>query len=146
MLVWGPGASPYKAFLAERVSYYSDSVRTFHQTGLIMCGDVEQNPGPTEIASVTDNDLKLNCLLINSLSLCNKLVEFQGLVYGSHWISLLRRGYRITWLLDNEILPEKTYSIFREDRKGNRRGRGVMLAVKADVLAYIDGLIFYRLT
>ena len=37
---------------------------------------------------------------------------------------------------DNEILLEKTYSIFRKGREGNRRGGGVMLAVKANILAY----------
>ena len=92
---------------------------------------------PTEIASATDNNSKLNCLLINSRSLCNKLVEFQGLVYGND-LDLI--AVTETWLqddiLDNEILSEKTYSIFRKDREGNRRGGGVTLSVKANILAY----------
>ena len=44
------GVSRHKAFFATRIGYYSNSVCTFHHARLIICGDVERNPGPTAIA------------------------------------------------------------------------------------------------
>lgn len=104
---------------------------------MIICGDVQRNPGPNVTIATNNNDSKLNCMPINSRSLCNKLVEFQGLVYGNDLDVL---AVTVTWLqddlLNNEILSARTYSIFRKDRQGNRRGGGVLLAVKSDILAY----------
>ena len=79
---------------------------------------------------------KLNCVLLNSCFLCNKLVEFQGLVYGNNLDVV---AVTETWLhdgyLDSEVLSSSLYTIFRKDRVGNKIGGGVLLAVKADLLA-----------
>lgn len=47
---------------------------------------------------------------------------------------LLKRGS--TGYFDGEILPSSLHTIFRKDRGGNKRGGGVLLAVKTDLLAY----------
>ena len=72
-------------FLSTRVSYYPNSVSCFHRLRLVLSGDVQLNPGPTASSSscITKNS-KLKCVLLNSRSLCNKIVEFQGLVYGNN--------------------------------------------------------------
>ena len=64
-------------------------------------------------------------------------MEFQGLVYGN---SLNVLAVTETWLhdgyFDGEILSSSLYTIFRKDRGGNKRGGGVLLAVKTDLLVY----------
>ena len=64
-------------------------------------------------------------------------MEFQGLVYGN---SLNVVAVTETWLhdgyFDGEILSSSMYTIFRKDRGGNKRGGGVLLAVKTDLFAY----------
>ena len=69
-------------FLSSSVSYYPNSVSCFNQLRLVLCGDVQLNPGPAAFnSSSTVNNSKLNCVLLNSRSLCNKIVEFQGLAF-----------------------------------------------------------------
>ena len=64
-------------------------------------------------------------------------MEFQGLVYGNN---LNVVAVTETWLhdgyFDGEILYFSLYTIFRKDRGSNKRGGGVLLAVKPDLLAY----------
>lgn len=129
-----------RKFLPSRVSYYPNAVSCFNQTRLLLSGDAQLNPGPAiSISSNSSTSLnaKLNCVLLNSRSLCNKLHEFQGLVYG-HNLDVV--AVTETWLhdgyLDNEILSADFYTIFRKDRESSKRGGGVLLAVKADILAY----------
>lgn len=99
---------------------------------------MQLNPGPTASTSscITKNS-KLNCVLLNSRSLCNKIVEFQGLVYGNNLDVVAATD---TWLhdgyFDGEILSSSLYTVFRKDRGGNKRGGGVLLAVKTDLLAH----------
>ena len=68
------------------------------------------------------NNSKLNCALLNSRSLCNKIVEFQGLVYGNNLDVV---AVTETWLhdgyFDGEILSSSLYTIFQKDRVGKRR-------------------------
>ena len=75
--------------------------------------------------------------LLKSRSLCNKLVEFQGLVYGNNLDVV---AVTETWLhdsyFDGEILSSSLCLIFRKDRGSNKRGGGILLAVKTDLLAY----------
>ena len=125
-------------FISSRVSYYPNSVSCFHHLRLVLSGDVQVNPGTTASSlSCITNISKLNCLLLNSSSLCNKIVEFQGLVYGN---KLDVVAVTETWLhdgyFDGEMLSSSLYTIFRKDRGGNKRGGGVLLAVKTDLLAY----------
>ena len=96
------------------------------------------NPGPTaSSSSCISNNTKLNCVLLNSRSLCNKIVEFQGLVYGNNLDVVTVTE---TWLhdgyFDGEVLSSSLYTVFRKDRGGNKRGGGVLLAVKTDLLAH----------
>ena len=111
-------------FLFTRVSYYPNSVSCFHRLRLVLSGDVQLNPGPTASSSscITKNS-KLNCVLLNSRSLCNKIVEFQGLVYGNNLDVV---AVTETWLhdgyFDGEILSSSLYTVFRKDRGGNKRG------------------------
>ena len=124
-------------FFSSRVGYYSNSTSTFQQAKLVFSGDIHLNPGPNASSSrsTINNSTILSCALLDCRSLCNKLTEFQGLVYGNDFDiaavteTWLRDGY-----LDNEILPDE-YAIFRKDRS-DRRGGGVLLAVKRDILAY----------
>ena len=64
-------------------------------------------------------------------------MEFQGLVYGNNLDVV---AVTETWLhngyFDGEILSSFLYLIFRKDRGGNKRGGGILLAVKTDLLAY----------
>lgn len=72
-------------FLSSKVSYYPNSVSCFHRSRLVLSGDVLSNPDPTaSSSSCITNNSKLNCVLSNTRSLCNKIVEFQGLVYGNN--------------------------------------------------------------
>lgn len=64
-------------------------------------------------------------------------VEFQGLVYGNN-LDIV--AVTETWLhdgyCDGEILSSFLYTIFQKDRGGNKRGDGVLLATKLDLLAH----------
>ena len=66
-----------------------------------------------------------------------EIVEFQGLVYGNNLDVV---AVTETWLhngyFDGEILSSSLYTVFRKDRGGNKRGGGVLLAVKTDLLAH----------
>lgn len=65
--------------VSSRVSYYPNSGSSFHQLRLVL------NPGATALSSsYTMSNSKLNCALLNSRSFCNKIVDFQGLVYGNN--------------------------------------------------------------
>lgn len=121
-------------FLSFSVSYYPNSVSCFHQLRLVLRGDVQLNPGPVSSdSSCIISNSKLNCTLLNSRSLCSKLVEFQGLVYGNNLDVV---AVTETWLhegyFDGEIYSSSLYTIFRKNRGGNIRGGGVLLAVKTD--------------
>ena len=114
-------------FLSSRVSYYPNSVSCFHCLRLVLSGYVQLNPGPNaSSSSCITNNSKL------SRSLCNKIVEFQGLVYGNN---LLKRGSMMAVLMVKYYLLPCVQS-FRKDRDGNKKDGGVLLAVKTNLLAY----------
>ena len=83
------------------------------------------------------NEIGPNCYLLNACSICNKLNEFQALVFGEN-LDIV--AVTETWLkpdiCDSEILPENQYTIYRRDRVDGRRGGGVLLAVKSNVLSF----------
>ncbi len=70
--------------------------------------------------------------LLNTRSLCNKLVDFQSFVYTTDPDVI---GVTETWLNDSfsdkEILPYD-YQIFRKDRSS--RGGGVLIAVRNSIV------------
>ena len=76
------------------------------------------NPGPTaSSSSCISNNTKLNCVLLNSRSLCNKIVEFQGLVYGNNLdVGTLTE----TWLHDGYFDGEVQSS----EKNNNKQKRG----------------------
>ena len=93
-------------FISFRISYYSNSVSRFHKLRIVLSGGFEFNPGPAALnSSCTTINSKLNCVLLNSRSLCNKLAEFQRLVYGNNLDVV---AVTETWLhdcfFDGEIL------------------------------------------
>ena len=80
-----PSCCQRASFPPELVIKYPNSVSSFQQLRLVLSGDVQLNPDPTALSSsYTMNNSKLSCALLNSLSPCNKIVEFQGLVYGNN--------------------------------------------------------------
>lgn len=125
-------------FLFSRVSNYPNSVTCFHQLQLVLSGDVQLNPGPISLnSSCTTSNSKLNYTPLNSRSLCNKLVEFQGLVYGDNLdVIAVTETWPHDGYFDGEILSSSQYTIFWKDRGGKRRGGSVLLAVKTNLLAY----------
>ncbi|CAB4022732.1 excitatory amino acid transporter 1-like [Paramuricea clavata] len=141
-------------FLQRRVAYYSNSTATFNplKKSILLSMDIHPNPGPNitttvqpDFASVSRvrssgtslHNNKLQCSLVNCRSICNKIDEFHGLVYGNN-LDII--GVTETWLradyYNEEILPSDNYTIYRKDRANYRRGGGVLLAVKADILSY----------
>jgi len=95
-------------------------------------GDAEaSNPQSSKTAAWLNNNSKLNFFYTNAQSICNKIKELQGFIYGTS-IDII--AITETWLSsdywDNEILP-KGYTIFRKDR--NSHGGGILLAVSNDI-------------
>jgi hypothetical protein len=74
---------------------------------------------------------------MNARSLCNKLIEFQALVFGNDldFIAVTE-----TWLKpdikDCKILPGNQYTVYRRDCSDGRHGGGVLLAVKSSILSF----------
>ena len=94
------------SFPPELVIKYPNSVSSFQQLRLGLSGDVQLNPDPTALrSSYTMNNSKLSCALLNSLSPCNKIVEFQGLVYGNN-LDQLRNETSTIWNKFNAGLQE----------------------------------------
>jgi hypothetical protein len=93
---------------------------------LILCGDIEQNPGPDQII----NGFLLNARSIKSVNQQrNKIVELQSLAsIKDATIICLTETWLTKDIADSEILPSNIYNIYRKDRDG--RGGGVLTAVK----------------
>ena len=83
------------------------------------------------------NEIGLNCYLLNARSICNKLNEFQALVFGEHLdiVAVMETWFKPD-ICDSEILPGNQYTIYRRDRVDGRRGGGVLLAVKSNILSF----------
>jgi hypothetical protein len=85
----------------------------------------------------TSNKNMLSCCLMNARSLCNKLIEFQALVFGN---DLDFMAVTETWLKpdikDCKILPGNQYTVYRRDCSDGRHGGGVLLAVKSSILSF----------
>ncbi len=111
---------------------------------ILLAGDVATNPGPSSCKN------NICCLSFNARSLCSfnnlsdgmlvsNLMSFQNLVYGENLDVI---AVTETWLKDNisdnEILPYG-YNIIRKDRVSDKRGGGVLLAIR-------DGLKYNRIT
>ena len=112
-----------RRFHQARVIYYSNSCATFNVEHLLLCGDLQANPGPCHNSTgrpYSDNHPTskniLCCMLLNARSICNKLNEFHDLVKIKN-VDVV--AVTETWLhqriLDTEIL-NSNYIIFRRDR------------------------------
>ena len=106
-----------------RVIYYSNSCATHNVKYLLMCGDVQANPGPCRNSTgrpYSDNHQTseniLRCISLNARSICNKLNEFHDLGKMRN-VDIVAAAE--TWLhqriLDAEIL-DSNYITFRRDR------------------------------
>ena len=86
---------------------------------LLKCGDIELNPGPSEI-----NGILLNCRSLKSVnSKRNKMSELQSLVSLKHAdIVCLTETWLTADIASDEILPHDTFSIYRKDRAGGYGG------------------------
>ena len=112
-----------RRFYQARVIYYSNSCATHNVGYLLMCGDVQANPGPCHNNSgrpYSDNHRTskniLRCMSLNARSVCNRLNEFHDLVKMSN-VDMV--AVTETWLrqsiLDTAIL-NSNYITFRQDR------------------------------
>ena len=105
---------------------------------ILLSGDVATNPGPT-------SEKHLRCLSFNAQSirssfklsdgtLTTNLQSFNDLVYAENLDVILMTE---TWLNDNfsnnEILP-KGYHVIRKDRTANKRGGGVLIALRENIV------------
>ena len=105
---------------------------------ILLSGDVATNPGPRK-------DQHFRCLSFNAQSIRSKiklpdgtytsnLKSFQDLIYAE---SLDMVMVTETWLnnciTNNEILP-KGYQIIRKDRDADKRGGGVLIALRDDIV------------
>ena len=104
---------------------------------ILLSGDVATNPGPCK-------DQHLRCLSFNAQSIRSKikspdgtftsnLKSFQDLVYAERLDMIMVTE---TWLnnniTNNEILP-KGYHVIRKDRDADKRGGGVLIALREDI-------------
>ncbi len=104
---------------------------------ILLSGDVATNPGPCK-------DQHLRCLSFNAQSIRSKikspdgtftsnLKSFQDLVYAERLDMIMVTE---TWLnnniTNNEILP-KGYHVIRKDRDADKRGGGVLMALREDI-------------
>lgn len=71
-------------FLSSRVSYYPNSVSSFHHLRLVLSGDVQLNPGPTASASRTIQSWTVYCWTV-------ALQQNSGIPRVSLWQQLRRR-------------------------------------------------------
>ncbi len=104
---------------------------------ILLSGDVAINPGPCK-------NQHLRCLSFNAQSIRSKikspdgtftsnLKSFQDLVYAERLDMIMVTE---TWLnnniTNNEILP-KGYHVIRKDRHADKRGGGVLIALREDI-------------
>ena len=131
-----------RRFHQARVAYYSNSCATFNLEYLLICGDVQVNPGPCRNSigrpcsdSHRTSKNILRCMSLNARSICNKLNEFHDLVK-MRKVDVV--AVTETWLhqgiLDTEIL-DSNYVILRRDKPQPQRGGGVMLCVKSHFIS-----------
>ena len=131
-----------RRFHQARVIYYSNSCATFNVEYLLLCRDVQANPGPCRNSTGqpysnnhrTSKNI-LRCMSLNARSICSKLNEFHDLVKMKN-VDVV--AVTETWLhqriLDTEIL-DSNYVIFCRDRPQLQRGGGVMICVKSDFIS-----------
>ena len=94
-------SSKKKRFLSSRLCYTSNSVATYQILRLAVSDDIEINPGPNQSVNELCSSQNIlsspstsyaaglssygpRCTLLNSRSLYNKFLEFQGLIYGNN--------------------------------------------------------------
>ena len=120
-----------KKFLTRRIAFYPNTTATFNPSLdlLICCGDVHPMPGP-RASSVRQRTSNLSVMLINARSLRNKLTDFQDSIYSNDVdILVITEIWLTPAILDHEVFPSG-YSVYRCDREEDRRGGGVLIAIK----------------
>ena len=122
-------------YFKRRLAFYSNSTATFNPNFdlLLRSGDVHPLPGPQN--TNTRLQTTLSVMLLNVRSLVNKLMDFQASVYSKNVdIVIITETWLTPAILDYEILPTG-YDIHRRDRSKDKRGGGVLIAVKSDIHA-----------
>ena len=117
----------------RRIAFYSNSTATFNPSFdlLAHCSDVHPMPGPQ--ATTSEHHSKFSLMLLNARSLVNKLVDFQASIYANSVdIVIVTETWLTSAILDHEILPS-CYDVYRRDRGEDKRGGGVLIAIKNDV-------------
>ena len=136
--------------MSRRLLYYANCNSSFNPTVfsqfLLMCGDINPNPGPTTTNTngPRDNQTNLHCMHMNARSL-KKNIHSHGNLYTSNLLKFQEMIYSEmldimfvteTWLNSDisskEILPHG-YNIYRTDRSLEQTGGGVLVAIKHGV-------------
>lgn len=127
-------------------SYYSNSTATFRPI-IQLQHDVELNPGPTSQSHSDQNStprsmsffyqnarsLKANYYDADLNCFRTKLSCFQDIAYMNNLdVLVLVETWLTNYICDKEILPVG-YNIIRRDRRVEKRGGGVLLAVKETI-------------
>ena len=72
-------------------------------------------------------------MLLNARSLRNKLTDFQASIYYDDVdILVITETWLTPAILDHEVLPSG-YNVYRRDRENDRRGGGVLIAIKDNI-------------
>ena len=120
-------------FLTRRIAFYPNTTATFNPSFdlLICCGDVHPMPGPR--ASLRQRTSNLSVMLLNARSLRNKLTDFQASIYSNDVdILVITETWLTPAILEHEVLPSG-YSVYRRDREEERRGGGILIAIKDNI-------------
>ena len=120
-------------YSSRMIAFYSNSTATFNPSFDLFarCGDVHPMPGPQ--ATTSEHHSKLSLKLLNARSLVNKLVDFQASIYANSVdIVIVTETWLTSAILDHEILPS-CYDVYRRDRGEDKRGGGVLIAIKNGV-------------
>ena len=93
---------------------------------LIKCGDIESNPGPTNV-----NNLKLCHINARSLTANNRMDEIENFVTNENNFEIIAISEsKLDHTVDNSRVDIANYNLFRKDR--NRNGGGVCLYVNCN--------------
>ena len=96
---------------------------------ILVCADISSNPGPVLIPGMTG----VSILYFSACSLVNKTAFLESqLALKGYDIVALTESHLGDTILDAELFPPN-YVVYRKDR--NRKGGGVLLAVRDKILA-----------
>ena len=113
-------------FLSQHNFYLQPELRSAYRSAAVMfirC----QDRVPRQRTS------NLYAVLLNARSLRNKLTDLQASIYSNDVdILVITETWFTPAILDHEVLPSG-YSVYRRDREEDRRGGGVLIAIKDNI-------------